>query len=36
MFTKGDEGEDDSDPFVSCDEELETNELVVFDDKLTM
>ena len=32
MFARGDDGEDDSDPFASCDEEMETNDLVVYDD----
>ena len=32
MFTRGGDGEDDSDLFASCDEELETNEFVVYDD----
>ena len=32
MFTRGDDGEDDRDHFASCDEELETNELVVYND----
>ena len=32
MFTGGDNGVHDSDPFASCDEELEKNELVVYDD----
>ena len=31
MFTRGNDGEDDSDPFASCHEELEMNELVVYD-----
>ena len=30
MFTRGNDGEDESDPFTSCDEELETNKLVVY------
>ena len=29
-FSRGKDGEDDSDPFTSCDEELETNELAVY------
>ena len=29
MFTKGNDSEEDSDPFASCDEELETNKLVL-------
>ena len=32
MFTRGNHDEDDSDPFTSCDEELETSKLVAYDD----
>ena len=31
VFTRGDDAEDDSDPFASFYEMLETNELVVYD-----
>ena len=31
MFTSRDDGDNDN-PFASCDEERETNELVVYDD----
>ena len=30
MLTRGNDGEDDSKPFASCDEELETSEFVLY------